>query len=152
MKYVFLLMFLSFPFGLFGQNVLNINRKDGTLIKYNIDDIKNITFSNVTSIKDFARLTNIVNRFKVMQNYPNPFNPSTTIKYKIPQDGNISINVFSITGEQICTLTNAFQKKGEYSVVWNGKNQNGDYVASGFYIYTILFNKNIISKKMLLLK
>jgi len=88
-----------------------------------------------------------------LTNYPNPFNPSTTINFSIPKESNIELSVFNIKGQKVKDLvTNNFEK-GNYSVVWLGKDEAGKSVSSGVYFYKIKFDgKNESVKKCLLLK
>jgi len=81
------------------------------------------------------------------QNYPNPFNPVTTIFYSLPDDVQVKLTVFSITGREVATLADEFQSKGSYSVQWNA---NGN--PSGLYFYQLSagsFNKTL---RMIMLK
>ncbi|VAX26894.1 hypothetical protein MNBD_IGNAVI01-2793 [hydrothermal vent metagenome] len=131
---------------------LNVNLKDGTKVTYEIKNISKIDFDNVTSVKDLQQIQNVVKSFKLMQNYPNPFNPSTTIQYEIPDKSNVEVTIYDLTGRVVNRLVNQYQQAGLHSVVWNGKNQFGIRVASGFYIYSVKYKNNISSKKMILLK
>jgi hypothetical protein len=90
--------------------------------------------------------------FSLHQNFPNPFNPSTIIRYNIPNSGNLEIKIFDITGSLVKTLFNSFQRAGLDEIEWNGKNEKGELVSSGTYIYQIKLNENILTKKMMLLK
>ena len=81
------------------------------------------------------------------QNYPNPFNPNTTIRYEIPQDGLITIEVFDILGQKVKTILNEFKSAGRYDVKFNSAG-----LSSGIYIYQLRADNFVTSKKMLLLK
>ncbi|HRE40208.1 MAG TPA: T9SS type A sorting domain-containing protein [Ignavibacteria bacterium] len=97
----------------------------------------------------FDNSQNIPQEFNLNQNYPNPFNPVTTIKYDIPEDGNLTLSIHDITGREIF-LAKEYKKAGSYSIVFNGSNY-----ASGVYFYRLTFNgKKQFSKtlKMLLVK
>jgi len=85
--------------------------------------------------------------FCLNQNYPNPFNPSTTIRYEIPKENNVTIKIFDVLGREVETLINAAQKGGEHEVVWNAKN-----FSSGIYFYQIRAGELVSTKKMLLIK
>jgi len=76
----------------------------------------------------------IPEKMALHQNYPNPFNPTITIKYDLNRDSHVSITVHNILGQEVATLVNEFQAAGYKSVVWDGKNNSGRYVASGVYI------------------
>ena len=88
-----------------------------------------------------------VDTYDLAQNYPNPFNPSTTIKYQIPNAGNVTLKVFDILGREVTTLVDEFKSEGRYEV-----NFNAGKLASGVYIYSIKSNDFTASKKLLLLK
>jgi len=81
--------------------------------------------------------TTLSTKFELTQNYPNPFNPITTIRYALPRDVDVQLVVYDITGRQVKTLVNKRQSAGHYSIQWNGKNDNGQSVSSGIYIYQI---------------
>ncbi len=115
-----------------------------------------------TLVKKGVRMSdeNIGNptEFKIIGNYPNPFNPSTTIKYALPIESNVRLQIFNITGELINEINLNEQEAGYHSVVWNGKTRKGEKASSGIYIYRLKFTsiKNgstkILSSKMMLLK
>jgi len=91
--------------------------------------------------------TNPVSSYVLYQNYPNPFNPTTTIRYELPQDGVVTIEVFDILGQKVKTIINEFQKADRYEVTLNFAG-----LASGVYIYQLRVNDFITSKKMVLLR
>lgn len=94
----------------------------------------------------------IAEGFKLDQNYPNPFNPSTTINYSVNQAGVVELKIFDLLGKKIRTLVNENTPPGEYSVVWNGRDDFGKQAASGHYFYKIKAGRFQSTKKMLLLK
>jgi hypothetical protein len=86
------------------------------------------------------------------QNYPNPFNPTTTIRFGLPEDSNVTLKIFNSRGQLIRTLTNRVFLAGEYRVVWDSTNDFGQQVASGVYIYQLKAGNFSSAKKMLLLQ
>ncbi len=95
---------------------------------------------------------NNIKKFQLFQNYPNPFNPTTEIEYDIPRTANISIVIFNTLGQKIRTLVNKRQTPGQYTVVWDGKDDYGRNVASGIYLYQLKTNDFVQTKKMILIK
>ncbi len=89
----------------------------------------------------------IPSEFILKQNYPNPFNPSTKIEFSLPNDGNVSIKVFDVTGKEVMTLTNGFRLKGNYSIEFNASD-----LPSGAYFYKLKADGFEATKKMLLVK
>jgi len=75
--------------------------------------------------------------FSLYQNYPNPFNPSTTIRFSLPQEAMVNIRVYNIVGKEITQLLNETRISGEYEIIWNGKDSNGNEMPSGIYFITM---------------
>ncbi len=90
--------------------------------------------------------------FILGDNYPNPFNPSTAIEYQLPQASDVTIAIYSITGQLVRTLVNERQSAGHYTVVWDGRTDAGQSAATGPYFYRMRANDLAQTKKMLLLK
>jgi hypothetical protein len=85
--------------------------------------------------------------YTLYQNYPNPFNPVTTIKYDLPFVSEVSLLIYDILGRKVKELVNTRQQAGRYEVQFNASN-----LASGVYVYQLIAEKYISSKKMILLK
>ena len=85
--------------------------------------------------------------FSLEQNYPNPFNPDTQIKYSIPSESNVKLEVFNINGCKVATLVNVKQSQGTYTVNFSGEGLSG-----GIYYYRLEAGKNRQIKRMVLLK
>ena len=75
--------------------------------------------------------------FALAQNFPNPFNPSTTIRYALPENTFVNLQIFNVLGQPVRTLVNREQSPGNQSVEWDGKNDRGQKVSSGIYFYRI---------------
>ncbi len=82
-------------------------------------------------------LMNQKNKYFILNNYPNPFNPSTKINFAIPEATFIKITVFDILGKEINTLFEEEISAGEYSIGWNGTDNNGKILNSGVYLITM---------------
>lgn len=79
----------------------------------------------------------VQNNFSISQNYPNPFNPSTTIKFSLPVNANVSLKIFNILGEQVDVLKEGFMNAGTYELRWNAVSNS---ISSGIYFYRIEAN------------
>jgi len=91
--------------------------------------------------------------YKLAQNFPNPFNATTRIEYSLPLQNTISLTIYNMLGQEIVKLVDTeYQRAGNYSVLWNGKDANGMNVTSGMYIYALKFGNFEKSKQMMLLK
>jgi hypothetical protein len=91
--------------------------------------------------------TSMLEYFYLEQNYPNPFNPSTTISFSIPIEGNVSLKIFNVIGQEIDELVNEYLSTGSYSFQWHAENQY-----SGVYFYKLITDSFTKMKKMVLLK
>ena len=85
--------------------------------------------------------------FTLHQNYPNPFNPITTLRYDLPQETDVTLTIYDITGRMVQTLVNELQQSGVKKVIWNASD-----VSSGVYIYRIQAGNFTQTRKMILLK
>lgn len=87
----------------------------------------------------------------ISSNYPNPFNPTTTIEYSIPQSCRVGLNIYNIKGQKVRTLVNSETERGRHRIVWNGRDDGNQSVASGVYFIRLEADgKNSIRKVMLL--
>lgn len=109
-------------------------------------------FVEVGIITDVDDISKIPSDFSLSQNYPNPFNPSTTIKFGLPQNSNVSILLFNLLGQEVMKLAEKDYSAGIHSLELSANN-----LTSGIYIYSItalgVDGKNFSqTKKMILLK
>jgi len=81
------------------------------------------------------------------QNYPNPFNPTTTIRYELSREGNISLKVYDAVGREVKTLVDKTQQAGRYQVTFNASD-----LASGVYFYTLRGKGFTQTKKLMVMK
>jgi|GEM_PF-672853 len=94
----------------------------------------------------------VVNEYRLEQNFPNPFNPTTTINYSLKENSDVQIIIFNTLGRKVRTLVDKNEAAGHYSVRWDGKNDIGNFVATGLYFYKIKAGSFIETKKMILMK
>jgi hypothetical protein len=90
--------------------------------------------------------------FELFANYPNPFNPTTTVKYQVAEASDVTITVYDILGNKVCTLFNGKQQPGQHETVWNGTNEMGKPVTSGIYFCTYKAKNFSKTQKMMLIK
>lgn len=94
--------------------------------------------------------------FILKQNYPNPFNSSTTISFDIKNSVNTSLTIYNLLGQKVKTIVQQKLPAGKHRFNWDGKNQEGEEVGSGVYIYQWKISSKVAdqiqSKKMLYIK
>ena len=90
--------------------------------------------------------------FALSQNYPNPFNPSTNIRFSLPTEQRVKLQVFDVTGSLVKTILDEAISAGNREAAWDGTNTAGAKVASGMYLYRIQTGNFTAVKKMVMLK
>lgn len=88
----------------------------------------------------------------LIRNFPNPFNPSTYIAYELSTPGIASIGIYNVKGQKIRSLVKEHQDRGYHQILWDGKDEHGDSVASGVYYYRLNVGNVSTCNKMLLMK
>ena len=100
----------------------------------------------VTGIKQITG--NIPDAFSLYQNYPNPFNPSTSIRFDVQRQSNVTLKVYDVMGREITTLIdNEVVSPGTKEVDFDASD-----LSSGIYFYTLSAGDFKATKKMMLLK
>jgi len=85
-------------------------------------------------------------------NYPNPFNPETTIRFSTAAKGPVTIDIYNIKGQLVRHLVKDNLDAGNHSIVFNGKDDNDNSVASGMYFYKMHTGTFSDTRKMIMLK
>lgn len=116
--------------------------------------MENMGIPLITQIKENSKP--ILNSYQLFQNYPNPFsregilNPNTTIRFEIPKQKHIKIEIFNILGQSIATLTNRIWPAGNHELVWDGNSDNGFPTAAGVYIFRLSTPDYVLSRRLVL--
>ncbi len=92
-----------------------------------------------------------------MANYPNPSNPETWIPYRLAKSTEVTIHIYAVDGRLVRTLALGQQPAGVYearhrAAYWDGKNAQGEHIASGIYFYTLIAGNFNATRKMLIRK
>ncbi len=90
--------------------------------------------------------------FTLMHTYPNPFNLSTTIRFDVPRLSHVKIKIYDILGREVLTLVDRKFEAGRFIEIWNGRNNNGQQVASGLYFMCMHADKFLKVRKLILLR
>ncbi|MCP4711448.1 MAG: T9SS type A sorting domain-containing protein, partial [Planctomycetes bacterium] len=93
-----------------------------------------------------------VSGFRIDQNHPNPFTNTTVIAYSLPQPVDVSLKIYDAAGRLTKTLVAARQQPGDYSLTWNGKNEQGLEAAAGVYFYNFAAGDFHEQRKMTLIR
>ena len=105
--------------------------------------------SDVTAQEDPDQLPRTLT---LAQNYPNPFNPVTTIRFSVPQAGRVTLAVYDVLGRRVATLLDEVLAAGAHSVSWDARDDLGQSLASGAYVYRLHGAGTTLSRVMTVLK
>jgi len=112
-----------------------------------VNDVSDNTFTIEDPVSADDLKSGIPEEYALYQNYPNPFNPSTKIEFAIPNQSQVTIDIFNQLGEQVVTILNSNLSAGYYKIEFNASNY-----PSGLYFYRILSDNFVETKKMVLMK
>ena len=90
--------------------------------------------------------------FELLQNMPNPFNSTTAIGFTLPQENNVQMRIYGITGNLLSTLASGNFSAGAHSVLWNGTDHMGNTAPTGVYLYKLISGDFTETKKMIIIK
>ncbi|MGH7494363.1 MAG: S8 family serine peptidase [bacterium] len=105
-----------------------------------------------TTVEERTETPGLPSAFALLDNYPNPFNPETRIAYEIPRAALVEIAVFDMLGRRVRTLIADHAAMGQYQMYWDGRNDQGQLLSSGVYMYKMRAGDFLASKKMVLLR
>ena len=94
---------------------------------------------------------------RLLPNYPNPFNPETWIPFELAEESEVSIAIYGMRGEVVRRLELGRMREGGYvtreqAAHWDGRNDLGESVASGVYVYEIKAGSHIERRRLVVLK
>ncbi|MFH1009464.1 MAG: T9SS type A sorting domain-containing protein [Candidatus Latescibacterota bacterium] len=100
-----------------------------------------------TSVSSPSEDLELPNQFRLAQNVPNPFNPTTTIAYDIPQAGDVTMTVYTITGQKVAVLVDGHLEAGHHSMLFEGSD-----FGTGAYLYRLEAEGFVETRRMVLLR
>ena len=118
-----------------------------------LDDLRLLTASRPAETAVHEPRTDATPQsFRLQQNIPNPFNSTTSIGFRLIEDGPIELAIYNLSGQRVTSLVDGMRVAGAYSTQWNGQDQTGHPLASGVYLYRLRSGKRIETRKLLLLQ
>ncbi len=95
---------------------------------------------------------NFPKEYVLEQNTPNPFNARTTIRYALPENAAVEIEITNVLGNRVRTLIDGYQTAGHKSVVWDGLDDSKNPLPGGVYFYTVRANDFTARRRAILMK
>ena len=89
---------------------------------------------------------------QLAQNAPNPFNSQTVLAYFLHAPGPARVEVFALSGQRVAVLHQGPQQAGYHRLHWDGRDDTGRLVASGMYLYRLVTDEAVLTRKLILLR
>jgi hypothetical protein len=121
---------------------------------YYLDDVRLVSLFQAppfTAVVE-AHTSTVPEDFALAQNFPNPFNPDTVIRFALPALEQVELAVYNVAGQKVAMLVQGVRPTGAYSVRWDGRDDQGQPLASGVYVYRLRAGNQKQTQKLLMLK
>ncbi len=145
----------SFP-GVWGVIGISVTDKARNVIYHDFTEITRFEVIEETQAAPTVQAT-LPDKNSLLANYPNPFNPETWIPYQLSKSADVTLRIYAANGKLVRKLDLGQQPAGMYQAKsraahWDGKNAQGEPVASGLYFYTLTAGDFSATRKMLIRK
>ena len=142
---------------------LTLGSETGTnTVSATVEGLEPVTFTATGQKSPFAslfdtflgggKLVALPDSPQLAQNAPNPFNSQTVLAYFLPAPGPAHVEVFALTGQRVAVLHQGPQQAGYHRLRWNGRDDAGRPVASGMYLYRLVTDEVVLTRKLILLR
>ena len=129
-------------------------------IQYLLTQARQMALTEPAYLRGIAVLEQLLDRLlpketALLPNYPNPFNPETWIPYQLSEPAEVTLHIYAVNGTLVRTVALGPQPAGMYhsksrAAYWDGRNEQGERVASGIYFYTLSAGDFTATRKMLI--
>ena len=120
---------------------------DGTILLWDVAE-----WTNSGTAVAANKLIGLPDELQLQQNAPNPFNSQTILSYFLPKSGMVRLELFSVTGQRVAVLRQGPQQAGYHRLHWDGRDDAGQPLASGTYLYRLVTDETILTRKLTLLR
>ena len=142
---------------------LTLGRDPGTnIVSATVEGLASVTFTAtgqedplVSLFDDFfgsGKRVALPDRTQLLQNAPNPFNSQTVLSYFLLAPGPACLEVFALSGQRVAVLHQGSQQAGYHRLHWDGQDAAGHPVASGAYLYRLVTDEVVLTRKLILLR
>ena len=141
---------------------LTLGSDPGTnTVSATVEGLESVTFTATGQESPFASLFDLFGGGKLValpdspqlaQNAPNPFNSQTVLAYFLPAPGPAHVEVFALNGQRVAVLHQGPQQAGYHRLHWDARDDAGRPVASGMYLYRLVTEEVVLTRKLILLR
>lgn len=126
--------------------------REGRRYFYYLEDIDFSSVRTKSSIVEVLVARRLPEQFALLQNAPNPFNPVTEIRYQLSEASVAVIAIYDALGREVRVLVDGFVEAGYRSMVWDGRDEAGELVASGVYVIRMEAGDFLAVRKLTLIR
>jgi glucuronoarabinoxylan endo-1,4-beta-xylanase len=168
-NYFYCLIIISFAFFALQLNAQTVSVKGRVLAaRYSVFNASVTFIDNTDTTRKFSALTdnsgnyeigiptsitddinNLPTKFELEQSYPNPFSSSTAIPYNLKKESEVQVTIYDVLGREVRVFNAGLQRIGAHNLLWDGRNNFGQRVTSGVYLYRLHANGESQVKKMI---
>ena len=109
-------------------------------------------FASLFDLFGGGKLVALPDNPQLAQNAPNPFNSQTVLAYFLPAPGPTHVEVFALNGQRVAVLHQGPQQAGYHRLHWDGRDDAGHPLASGTYLYRLVADEAVLTRKLILLR
>ena len=109
-------------------------------------------FASLFDLFGGGKLVALPDSPQLAQNAPNPFNSQTVLAYFLPAPGPAHVEVFALNGQRVAVLHQGPQQAGYHRLHWDARDDAGRPVASGIYLYRLVTDEGVLTRKLMLLR
>ena len=120
--------------------------------EYELNDSGEIVVGGGATGFTLNKISGIPFTYSVSQNYPNPFNPVTRLQFEVGDQVSVRLIIYDLLGSVVRTFEEKEYNPGKYTINWDGKDNLGNYISSGIYVYRITAGDFVDHKKMTLIR
>jgi len=103
-------------------------------------------------LSDFTPIPNEgVGSYRVFANVPNPFSEWTHLRYRLPERAYVAVMIYDVAGRLVRAFDIGFQTPGTHAVRWDGRDEDGQPVVPGVYLYRMRTQLGVCSGRMLVI-
>ena len=141
---------------------LTLGSESGTnTVEAAVEGLRSVTFTatgeksalaSLFDVFEAGKRASLPDRTQLLQNAPNPFNSQTVLSYFLLAPGPVRLEVFALSGQRVAVLHQGPQQAGYHRLHWDGRNAAGHSVASGAYLYRLVTDEAVLTRKLILLR
>ena len=142
---------------------LTLGSEPGTnTVAASVEGLESVTFTATGQKDPLASLFDaflgggkrvvLPDRTQLLQNAPNPFNSETVLSYFLLEPGSVRLEVFALSGQRVAILYQGLQQAGYHQLHWDSRDSQGRLLASGMYLYRLVTDEGILTRKLTLLR